>query len=334
MLQTTTSGILTEETGPGPSTKPCDHIGWVFPTREHHVCHNCGEVINEVLLLSHIRPKKKISKPYMAIHHYSERLAQFTGTGPEIEDEFLLERLREYLQRPGLDPPKERFGPDSFSKAIKEIDETKCTDYSRKKYQERWVWLRHRLDIESLPNVPESLVEALRLRYEFVHWAFEYLLAHIDKFPPGMFRFKRSNVININFITLNSLKQEGYPKFYRFFSMVKGAKTNMNDLWTYWIAIKTIMKDKMKSAFRRNEHELYEIRWDKEDITEEEIKQSNFYVYIISALCSAPMTKVVKVFLTMTTSPKYLDIDPNRTMARKILGAESISDPKKALIAK
>lgn len=277
MLQITTSGTLTEETGPGPSTK-CTHEGSIITTREHHVCYNCGEVINEVLLLSHVRPKAKISKPYRAIHHYSERLAQFTGTGPIIEDTFLIDRLKEYIERPDLDPKKEFFGPDSFSKALKEIDESKCTDYSKRKYQERWVWLRDRLGIEKLPNVPEELLENLKLRYEFVHYAFDYLLTRIDLLPKGVFRFVRSNIININFVTLNSLKQEGYPKYYRYFAMVKGMKTNMNDLWTYWIIIKTIMTEKMNNIYKRSPVEVYEIRWDKEDITEEEIKNNTFYI--------------------------------------------------------
>lgn len=282
MLSITTSGISTEEIGPEPSIKEeCDHKDSVYPTREHHVCHKCGEVMNEILLLSHVNPKKKSSKPYCPSHHFSERMAQLTGTGPKVDDAFLMAKLRDAINRPDLFVPKEKLGPDGFSTLIKEIDAECFTDFHLKKYQERWIWLRHALDIEKLPNVSDELLHHLNIRYEMVHSAFRYLVSNFSKLPKGVFKNRRKNIININFVVLNCLKQENAQKLYRFFAMVKGEKTNMADLRSYWIAIKTIMTDIWKNKFYKSYTEIYDITWDKPDITDEEINESTFYIYLI-----------------------------------------------------
>lgn len=271
---TTTSGISTVVTGLELLTNSCNHVGKVFPTREHFVCHGCGLVMQTLLFYDDSHPNKnKQSKPYKPIHHFSERIAQWTGTGPLISDQFFLSILKKEINDADfLDLV--HWGPSSFAEVIKKIDLKYKVNYSKQKFHERWIWLRHHFDIEPLPYVPDELQRALQIRYIIIHRAFLLFVAEYYVFE-GLFK-KRKNIININYVMLNCLKQEKQPQFYKYFSNIKGWKSNWPEIVLYWKAIKQVMIHKFHCLCHIG-NMVYEIKWDEPDITLEEINASKFY---------------------------------------------------------
>ncbi len=270
----TTSGISTVVTGRELSTKPCDHVNMVFPTREHFVCYGCGLVMETLLFHDDTHPNKnKQSKPYKPIHHFSERIAAWTANGPLITDSFFLAILGQQIEKEDF-LELIKWGPSSFAEVIKKIDTKYKVNYSSKKYHERWIWLRNYYAIEYPPDVSDELIKALQLRYIIVHRAFKVFTEEIYVYE-GLFK-KRKNIININFVMLNCLKQENQPQFYKYFANIKGWKSNWLEIKFYWIAIKTIMIEKFNSLCHIG-NMVYDIRWDQPDITIEEIKSSQFY---------------------------------------------------------
>lgn len=270
----TTFGILTEATGQEHLTKNCSHVGMVHPTREHFVCYGCGLVMNTLLFYDDSHPNKnKQSKPYKPIHHFSERIAQWTATGPVISDQFFLEILRQHLS--GVDfVDLVKWGPATFASVIKCIDKKYKVNYSCKKYHERWVWLRNYFNIEPPPYVPDELIKILQIRYIIVHRAFKAFTEEFFVFE-GLYK-KRKNIININYVMLNCLKQEKRPEYYKYFANIKGWKSNWSEIKLYWGAIKQVMIIRYESLCHIG-NVVYEIRWDEPDITLEEINASQFY---------------------------------------------------------
>lgn len=274
MLSTTTFGTLTVETGQELSIKNCAHKNSVFPTREHFVCIKCGLVMETLLFHDDIFGKKNKSKAYQPIHYANERIAQWTGTGPVINDTFLMDRLKEEYDK-SADPNKMFWGQNKFSKLIKNVDQIYAENFSAKKFHERWVWIRDQLGIETKPEYDEDLIAKLQLRYVVVHRAFLDFISRKRFFFQGYFK-KRRSIISINYVFLNLLKQEDRPEFYKYFAEIKGFKSNQTEIMAYWLCIKQIIiRDYQSKCYANNTWHL--LTWDKPDITLEEIEASRIY---------------------------------------------------------
>lgn len=281
---TTTSGTSIVETGPEPSTKrprainimqcpECDQRVNLIQTREDIVCGNCGLVLDGLTEGDTCQRKK--SKPYEPNHHFSERMAAFRTNGPIIKDSIFLERLQETFDNDMNKYGDVAFwGPKIFTKIIKDIDLKFYTNYSAKKYHERWIWLRYYLKIENPPIPEKDLIDNLKLRYEAAYKAFRYVKDHhlIDSLVKC-----RSNIININFLTMNLLKEEGMlDKYGRYFADIKGIKTNYKNIHRYWIAMKTVLQV-LFPIFTTLKNERYQIEWKEDDLSLGEIKNYEIY---------------------------------------------------------
>lgn len=219
---------------------------------------------------------KKRSKAYKFKHHYSERLAALTCTGPEIKDKKFLQRLKETIEKKEgkMDTSKYQYGPAYFAKMIKIMENTykQKNVYSRKKYHERFIWLRDYLGIEKKPQVDPQLITNLKARYEAAYKAFQ-LCKTDPRLEPFMKR--RKNIININYLTCMFLKQEKALDYIRYFSAIKGRKTNFAQLKKYWYAMKRWVSK--CSIYVDENHVIHELKWDEEDVTEKEIDERSFY---------------------------------------------------------
>lgn len=243
----------------------CNTRTLLVQTREHIVCNDCGLVLDNLFENDNI--KKKHSKAYYYLHHFNERMAAFTGTGPEVKDNILLCRIRLYMK-----DLEEKFGsnvkwgPQSFVKVIKYLDRKFFCNFSKHKYHERWIWMRHELGIEPLPTPSDTELHNMQARYMSVYEAFEYIKKNLQN-ENGLLK-KRNNIININFIILNILKQQDLLHVYgKYFSHVKGLLTNHTNLIRYWKILSYIMRKVFNENF-----------WDKEIITSEEIKEVSVYI--------------------------------------------------------
>lgn len=245
----------------------------VMMTREHLVCMECGLVLDSVSEMDNY--EKARSKPYFAIHHFSERLAAFNMTGPVIKDVKFLDRLKEVIQRNEATNPGEKLkgGPAFYSKMIKKVKGLFKHDYSKKKYHERFVFIRDYLGIEKHPTPPDSLLYRLRLRYEVCYRAFRAYQQN-ERFV-GKFVKKRHNIININYLICQFLAQEKQTKYIKYFSFIKGYKTNKRDLERYWKLMKQYVSNIVE--YRDDKQHIELLTWDAPDITIEEINSHSFF---------------------------------------------------------
>jgi hypothetical protein len=234
-------------------------------TREHWVCQQCGLVSGDIIYEVDNLPKRR-SKPYNPNHHFSERMAALLLIGPEIKDKLFLDRFEETIPECEQTLESRMFwGPGKFSQAIKKVDAKFQTEYAKKKYHERYIWMRKYYGIEDPPILDPELIRRLRIRYRYAYMAFT-----IIKFDKRWRGKKRNNIININFIIINCLKQENALEFARFFSDVKGLKTNYQTLVDYWKAMCYVVKKLYAKNFP-------EIRWTLDYVNPEEIRKIKFY---------------------------------------------------------
>ena len=251
----------------------CNANTKVAMTREHMVCTECGSVLDSIIDIdSRVKPK---SKPYAPVHHFSERLAAFNMTGPPIKDEKFLFRLEEVIKWNEEKSPLEKYkgGPSYFTRMIKEIKRVFKKDYSKRKYHERFVFIRNHFGIEDHPKPSRGLLTRLRLRYQAIYRAFEKYKD--NKKYTGRFIKKRNNIININYVTCQLLQQEGATEFVRFFSFIKGNKTNRRDIERYWKLMKSHVQNVVE--YRDDSKVLESFTWDEPDLSMEDIEKLSFY---------------------------------------------------------
>lgn len=269
---TTTSGTLIEATGSEPSIKPrlkgilqcpeCDMQVNLIQTHEAIICSECGLELDGLSEKDYIH--KKHSSAYNFNHHFSERIAQWTATGPVVKQTFLIDRIKHHME--DLEKTfgdKYHWGQYTFTKIFKFLDKKYYTKFASKKYSERWIYLKNVIGIETPPYPNNDLIYKLRERYRQVYTAFDYL-KHSKKID-GLVR-NRKNIININFIFLNMLKQEDKLfEFGRYFSNVKG---DMKTLRRYWLAIVVVIK----KIFKRKNY-----KWNYDVVNVNEINKLKVY---------------------------------------------------------
>lgn len=211
-------------------------------TREAIVCPDCGLCLDG--LMESDNKKKISSKPYLPKHHFNERMAAFTCTGPKIK-QTLLRKIKQNIQtyEKTFGVKKENWGPKTFAKIFNQLSGFEKINFSKNKFHERWIWIKKVLEISKSPDPPRDLVERLKDRYNIVYRAFEFVKFKCKNNTKGYVKH-RENVININFIILNILKHEGVLQEYgSYFSEVKGLITNYSGLYRYWHLFSYIIRN-------------------------------------------------------------------------------------------
>lgn len=263
-------------------------------TREHMICGCCGLVFHDLFENEDFyHTKKQRSKPYCFAHHFSERMAAFSMDGPTIPmadgGKVLLEFLHEAsmgfdceywprhkdIRQVTNEEPPEKWGPKTFTNLIKYYDSIEGTNFSKKKYHERWLWIRLQIGLHKDHSPPADLVSLLKMRYYAVYHSFEFL-----KRTSKAFRSinTRKNIININFIILQLLYQEDYHLEYgRYFGFIKGQKTNFNMLQNYWRLIKICLLAKYSEFYYPPLGISVKLEWKKTDLTRPEIESLLYF---------------------------------------------------------
>ncbi len=174
----------------------CNQISFV----EDHasgdlICDVCGVVYSGGALFFNMntlpnRNMGSVSKPYMRVVHYQQRMTQLLGNDPEV-DEKVVERLREKHKDLTEDQIK-TFGKRSFAKSLRE-------EKLDPKIACHWIQLRIALDWEyPLECFNEELLLRCKARYICLEKAFDNTL-HIKQGGKKTNKFQRKNIISLNF---------------------------------------------------------------------------------------------------------------------------------------
>lgn len=172
------NGTGEERTGADAKCPVCGRYAWARdPVHCESICTSCGWVDESDVFpeIPHSHVRYRHSAPYSQVYHFNEVMAAWLCVGPSIGDEDM-HRIRNFVR----DTPIATFTPTTFTVAFGSVTERRldikqlerphirliCAMVGLKKYAERWVQIKRRLDPQwtvVYPNGPEMY----RLRTDF-----------------------------------------------------------------------------------------------------------------------------------------------------------------------
>lgn len=189
----------------------------IFCSREGEtVCTECGLVQEQIYQDEVTVTPRSLSKKYNRIVHFRERTAAWQNTGPMIPNEHFELIEDYYFQLKYLIPNRHLLGRSLLTSICDKLG------LSAKKYGERWIQARIRLNLKDDWYPPShSLVSELHTRFFLMNMAFQYCI-HISSTSDVPVCAKRRNIIPLNYIILQLIRlinEEEFQHWKRYFTI-------------------------------------------------------------------------------------------------------------------
>ena len=228
------SGPLSLRAHGRPPCNNCARNEWIYdPVHCDHICSGCGLVDSSDVLVdsAYSSSRTRESAPYNGIYHLNEVLAAYECRGPKVPD-VVLDHMRAYLAYTPIvagsitDSSYRRdVGPLMMINPLRLTIEKMgrghirqmCAELGYKKYAERWVQIKSRLQPDWKITYPSS-TEMYYLRRDFaeVSKAFHRVLyrqgrkrTHRDNLSNSTHALSRHNLPHYSWIIQNLLYRQG-----------------------------------------------------------------------------------------------------------------------------
>lgn len=183
------------------------------------ICINpeCGAILDTFGHWDYFDPRISFSKKYSTEVYWREKIRALHGTDPIIwKEDWRL--IKAYIRKYVSDRELERMGQSTFSRICRSIEVDGKRPLANKKYGERFIQARMRLDLETPPPMSPKLLYMTLIRIAI------YKRAHQEVFKD---KYTKKNAINLNYVMLQFILMDSPEEF---------------DTWKRWIKLSTFGK--------------------------------------------------------------------------------------------